>query len=223
MFLIGYIFLFIVPFISTDESDSSSTENDGHREKRNASRKNSSDEGIASQSSTQSTPKRSEKSTTTNNLRMTRSRKTLSKTAPSTSGIKRKELREKQKETNDSDLSSDESSSDDGNNFENFVRTTRNGTAVLKLLKRIEDIMNDKSVDVNVDDIKCIICCDKKKTTLLLPCKHQQTCPSCWYLWCAQCLSKQVNVEFDEKDENVTKPTCPYCKGFVDDTIEAIN
>lgn len=83
-------------------------------------------------------------------------------------------------------------------------------------LKRIERLMSDQ------ESLVCIICCPHKKCMILLPC-HQQTCESCWSLWRMYCMDKAANKTFDENDDNVLKPTCPYCNLFVDTSFKDIN
>lgn len=77
--------------------------------------------------------------------------------------------------------------------------------------------------DVSVESPLCIICCEKKKSLLLLPCRHQHTCDACWSLWSIQCMSNKIDESFDESDDDATKPTCPYCKIPVDTTISVLN
>lgn len=121
----------------------------------------------------------------------------------------------KGKINSDSDSSSDEQSP-----LETFSRMTRSGSAVMHLVKRIKRVMdNEEEFDIN--DIKCIVCCDKKKSTILLPCRHQHTCDACWALWCVECMTKVKDISFNESDD--TKPICPLCKQPVDDAISAIN
>lgn len=118
---------------------------------------------------------------------------------------------------------SDSDVSSDGPSLNCFARMTRNGNAVMKLINRIDNIMKEKTEDLNFDSHTCIICCDRKKTSILLPCRHQQTCESCWQLWSIQCMAKNANKSFNESDEDATKPICPYCKSYVDTVIDAIN
>lgn len=120
--------------------------------------------------------------------------------------------------------STDESDNDNDNetNVTYFSRVTRSGNTVVNLINRIERIIsNQESVDV--DSIKCILCCDNKKTVILLPCRHQHTCEFCWSLWRMQSLNEMTNKTFDEDDENEMKPKCPYCNQHVDSSIQAMN
>lgn len=153
-----------------------------------------SDEGFLTQDSTEAEPEK----------KKTRSRKQHSMPSTSNGG-----------DTDNSDNSSDETSS-----LEYFSRNTRSGNAVAKLMVRIKRVM-DNVEEVNADNLKCIICCEKKKSSLLLPCRHQHTCDACWALWCVECMSRIKDISLNESDE--TKPTCPLCKCPVDDAISAIN
>lgn len=113
-----------------------------------------------------------------------------------------------------------DSSSDEPSPLETFSRMTRSGNAVMNLVKRIRRVMDDEE-EFDINDIKCIVCCDKKKSTILLPCRHQHTCDACWALWCVECFSKVKDISFNESDDS--KPICPLCKQPVDDAISAIN
>lgn len=128
--------------------------------------------------------------------------------------------RTKSSRQNSEDVSSDESENEQ--HFEYFSRVTRSGNAVLNLMKRIERIMNNEE-SADIDSIKCIICCDNKKSIVLFPCRHQHTCEPCWSLWRMQCLDRVTSRTFDENDDNAMKPTCPYCKSHVDSGVKAIN
>lgn len=173
-----------------------------------------SDEGISSQSSTNSTSNIPQ--------RITRFRATkLDSPRPSTSGIaqtKKKTTTMKRRET-DSD---EDSNSDNGSNFESLARTTRGGLTAIKLIQKIVSVLNNKE-NLNHDSHLCIICCDNRKTMLLFPCTHQHTCEACWALWCIEYSKQQKNVSFDEDNENATKPICPYCKQYVDEKVAAKN
>lgn len=84
-------------------------------------------------------------------------------------------------------------------------------------------IMNNQE-KVNVDSLNCIICCENKKSVLLLPCRHQHTCEACWSMWRMQCMEKAGEKSFSEsEDDNAFKPTCPVCVSFVDTGIDALN
>ncbi|XP_031632635.1 uncharacterized protein LOC116346619 [Contarinia nasturtii] len=37
--------------------------------------------------------------------------------------------------------------------------------------------------EVEEEDEDCILCCENKKKALLLPCKHMETCITCWFEW----------------------------------------
>lgn len=106
------------------------------------------------------------------------------------------------------------------NTLERFSRLTRSGNSVLKLMVKIKRMVDDVE-EVDCESLKCIICCEKKKTTILFPCLHQHTCDACWALWSVECISRIKEISFN--DSNETKPTCPYCKGPVDNVVNAIN
>ena len=48
----------------------------------------------------------------------------------------------------------------------------------------------------------CVICCDKKKNVVLLPCKHLCICESC-----------------EEGLKQQPKPSCPMCRCLIKDTM----
>lgn len=101
-------------------------------------------------------------------------------------------------------------------------RVTRSGVNIIKLIDTIDKIMNEQeAVDMNA--LQCIICCNAKKSIILLPCRHQHTCEPCWTLWKMQSMDNLREMSFDDDDDNILKPKCPYCNTFVDSNLKAIN
>lgn len=103
------------------------------------------------------------------------------------------------------------------NNLQYFSRVTRSGNTLLKLVERIERIMNEQE-DIDMNSHQCIICCNAKKAIILLPCRHQHTCEACWTLWRMHCMNREAERSFDSNDsddDTVMKPTCPYCNTHV--------
>lgn len=118
---------------------------------------------------------------------------------------------------------SDDSDDSSERNLEYFSRVTRSGNTLRKLAEKIEKLMNDDDVVIDADGQLCVIGCVKKKSVILLPCRHQHTCDTCWFLWCTECIEMKQYESIDESDDDATKPSCPYCRKAVDQTINAIN
>lgn len=135
------------------------------------------------------------------------------------------ELRRKTRKTkkkSQPQTSSDDSDDSSEKNLEYFSRVTRSGNTLRKLAEKIEKLMKDDAV-IDVDGQLCVICCVKKKSVILLPCRHQHTCDTCWFLWCTESMNMKQDESTDESDDDATKPNCPYCRKAVDQMIDAIN
>lgn len=61
-------------------------------------------------------------------------------------------------------------------------------------------------IDRHIDENLCIICYDRKKNVIYLPCRHQKYCEEC-----SSQIAARVEGKFD----------CPFCKQTVEDTIVA--
>lgn len=91
---------------------------------------------------------------------------------------------------------------DDTDNSDIFASIT---DSILPDIKRkIMEMKNSGNVDT--EGIDCIICCKSKRTTMLLPCRHQLTCGGCWIVWAAE----------------EVKPKCPSCTKIVKQSLNAI-
>ena len=64
--------------------------------------------------------------------------------------------------------------------------------------------------DVRIDDLEkqltCLVCFDAQREVAILPCGHVVVCQEC-------------SDRLLEEDRNIW-PTCPYCRGDRDDTID---
>lgn len=102
-----------------------------------------------------------------------------------------------------------------------FSRMSRSGSALSKIQEIIKKIEND---DVHPsDDMSCIIGCGRKKSMVLMPCRHQHTCGECWVLIKSYHFHK-IPVECsNDSDENEMKPKCPVCKCHVDEELNVLN
>lgn len=115
-------------------------------------------------------------------------------------------------------------SSSDIDSQEIMLKITRNGSALARVRERFNEILRCGLGDIDVNSIECIMGCGKKKSTILLPCRHQHTCESCWFLWKVHQINNMTPVFLnDSVDDNELKPKCPYCKTGVDEAISASN
>lgn len=83
------------------------------------------------------------------------------------------------------------------NNFQKSPEDTING------LENIFDEIIEEKYDVQSDSPKCIMRCDRYKSMVLLPCKHQPTCKPCFVLWKMHVSAKNMDV------------FCPRCRKTV--------
>lgn len=121
-------------------------------------------------------------------------------------------------ETSDDDSNSDT----DSNVYDVMERISRNGPAMVNLRKRFLELQNQEVISIDPDCFKCIICYERKKTTILMPCWHQHTCGPCWIMWKIQQINS-VPLESVDDAEEMTKPKCPVCRQGVDEFKEAKN
>lgn len=102
-----------------------------------------------------------------------------------------------------------------------MTRITRSGSVAKRIRERFDDIERQAVFDVDPNSIECIMECGRRKSTILLPCRHQHTCEQCWFLWKVHQINDYKND--DEDDDNRSKPTCPVCREGVDESISAFN
>lgn len=103
-------------------------------------------------------------------------------------------------------------------------KITRKGPSIVRIMKRFEEIERHGDIDTDVNSIECIMACGRRKSTILLPCRHQHTCETCWYMWKIHQINKVPLDALNEDDEyDVLKPKCPMCKEIVDEAIAAFN
>lgn len=111
-------------------------------------------------------------------------------------------------------------------NIEEISRITRSGSSILRLKKKFEDIERKEQFDTDPNSIECIMGCGRRKCTILLPCRHQHTCETCWYMWKIHQINKisydQLN-DAGHDDDDILKPKCPMCKESVEEAISAFN
>lgn len=116
---------------------------------------------------------------------------------------------------------------DDEDNTDFFSQTTRSGSKLDKL-RILMQKFEDESFTFSKDGMLCILECGRKKSMLLLPCRHQHTCEQCWVIWKVEQL-KKIDVEAldvyndDIDDENIMKPKCPVCRAYVDEELSVFN
>lgn len=105
--------------------------------------------------------------------------------------------------------------------YEVMQHISQNGTALLNLRKRFQELEKQKNILIDPDCFKCILCYERKKNTILFPCLHQHTCNPCWIIW----KIHQINtIPLDSSmGDEVIKPKCPVCKRTVDNFKEARN
>lgn len=127
----------------------------------------------------------------------------------------------KRKNTAHYDTGSDSDS--DSNDF--ITKVTRKGPVLARLQQRFDDILERGEIATEDNGMECIMGCGRKKTTVLLPCKHQYTCEPCWYLWKVHQLNENGHHDFlDENiEEDETKPICPVCKQAVNEAFSVFN
>lgn len=119
---------------------------------------------------------------------------------------------------------SDHSDSDDERVFEVMERISRNGSAMVKLRKRFQELEQQATLTIDPDCFKCIICYERKKTTILMPCLHQHTCGPCWIIYKIQQINAMpIESVDDEEFDEASKPKCPVCRQGVDEFKEAKN
>lgn len=120
----------------------------------------------------------------------------------------------------------DSSSESDDNTEEIMLKITRNGSAIERIRKIFDEILNREEFVDNISTMECIMGCERKKSTILLPCRHQHTCEPCWFLWKIHQINKMSTVyendDIDDDDDDL-KPVCPVCKVGVDEAISAFN
>lgn len=109
----------------------------------------------------------------------------------------------------------------DSNSDGIMTRITRSGSVAKRIRERFDDIERQAVFDVDPNSIECIMECGRRKSTILLPCRHQHTCEQCWFLWKVHQINDYKND--DEDDDNRSKPTCPVCREGVDESISAFN
>lgn len=109
----------------------------------------------------------------------------------------------------------------DSVDFELMDRVTRNGSTILRLQKRFEQIENQAEIP-DPQGFLCVICCERKKSMILYPCLHQHTCEPCWFFWKVRQLNKIKSYDEDLDDES-TMPKCPMCRQSVEEAKRAIN
>lgn len=119
------------------------------------------------------------------------------------------------------DSDSDASLDSDSHVYAVMERISRNGPAMLKLRKRFKELEKQETISIDPHCFKCILCCERKKNTILFPCLHQHTCSPCWIYYKIQQIN---NMPFDSTmDDEVAKPKCPVCRQDVDKYMEARN
>lgn len=136
-----------------------------------------------------------------------------------------KSMRTKQKKSRRAHVSSDDSDTDSGV-CDVMDRISRNGPAIVNFRKRFQELENQENVLIDPDCFKCIICYERKKNTMLLPCSHQHTCNPCWIMWKIQQINAVPMESLLDDDTDVDeafKPKCPVCKQGVDEFKEAKN
>lgn len=112
----------------------------------------------------------------------------------------------KKKQRRPHETSDDDSNSDtDSNVYDVMERISRNGPAMVNLRKRFLELQNQEVISIDPDCFKCIICYERKKTTILMPCWHQHTCGPCWIMWKIQQINYVPLESIDDADET-TKP-----------------
>lgn len=145
-----------------------------------------------------------------------------SKQTSSNDKLPRTKLKKK-KQRRPHETSDDDSNSDtDSNVYDVMERISRNGPAMVNLRKRFLELQNQEVISIDPDCFKCIICYERKKTTILMPCWHQHTCGPCWIMWKIQQINYVPLESIDDADET-TKPKCPVCRQGVDEFKEAKN
>lgn len=124
----------------------------------------------------------------------------------------------------DEDSNSDETEND-SHVYDIMERISRNGPSMINLRKRFQELEKQEKIPIDPDNYKCIICCERKKNTILFPCLHQHTCGPCWIMWKIQQInSVPLELMNDEADfDEAAKPKCPVCRQGVEEFKEARN
>lgn len=179
--------------------------------------------GRTDRTQTRSTTSRAKRTTTATVSTVDSTKRSQSKSTTS------RTTRANQKIQHRAHVSSEDSDTEDVDGdsqvYQIMERITRNGTAMVNIMKRFKELESLENITIDPDCFKCIICFERRKNTILLPCLHQHTCGPCWIMWKIQ----QINaVPFDsmnnddEMDEAV-KPKCPVCRQGVEEFKEARN
>lgn len=100
-------------------------------------------------------------------------------------------------------------------------RMTRNGSTVLKIQQRFDE-MEKRNEIPDAQSFHCIICNERKKSVVLYPCLHQHTCEPCWFQWKVRQLNNISSYNGDSDDE-ATMPKCPVCRQSVAEAKAVIN
>lgn len=135
----------------------------------------------------------------------TKKRRTTTKPKRTKSNSSKKGIRNLPHDPSDDDSESDVNN--DSKVYEIMECISRNGAAMLSLRKKIEEIEKTQNLHIDKQSNKCIICCERSKTTILLPCLHNHTCGPCWIMW---------KVHHINSVADAGKPKCPVCKKNVE-------
>lgn len=90
---------------------------------------------------------------------------------------------------------------------------TRNGPVIEKLQEMFDKCLKNE-LPMNSNSLECIMLCGRIRDTILYPCKHSLVCRQCWCLYKTyEGAMQEIRAEdFDDDDDNLTKPRCPYCR-----------
>lgn len=71
----------------------------------------------------------------------------------------------------------------DSNSEEIMAQFTRNDSAISEMEEKFDEVARKFEWNMDPSNIECIMGCHRRKSTILLPCRHQHTCEQCWFLY----------------------------------------
>lgn len=103
------------------------------------------------------------------------------------------------------------------------LRSTRSRACNMRTILNRIDELEGRSVLVDDESNKCIICGENKRNIVLLPCQHLYLCQSCWYILKVKHIGSLPKSVFEDDNQNPDdiemRPKCPVCRNGVKEEI----